>query len=252
MQTNPSTSISPIKGIVLAGGQGTRLHPVTKLINKHLLPIYDQPMIYYPIMTLIKSGIRDIMVISSSDYIDTFESLITNEYEFDCDFSFGTQHGYGGIADALRVSKDFGQGSKIAVILGDNIYQEGFTKEMDFFQNEKEGAHIFLKECEDAHRFGVAEITEDNTVINIEEKPQQARSNLAVTGMYLYDEKVYDIIDQVEPSHRGELEITDVNNWYINNSQMHAEFVRGEWIDAGTFDSLHHAGKIIRESRQTQ
>lgn len=234
------------KGVVLAGGRGTRLNPITKVINKHLLPIYDKPMIFYPIETLIRTGIKDIMVVSNEEYIDTFQEILKGS-DFQCSLSFGIQQGFGGIADALKASKEFGQGSKVAVILGDNIYEDNFSEEINYFKNEQEGAHIFLKECEDAHRFGVAELGENQKVINIEEKPKEAKTNFAVTGFYLYDEKVYDIIDHIKPSDRGELEITDVNNWYINNCQMRAEFVKGEWIDAGTFESLYNASRIARK-----
>ncbi|MFC1747770.1 sugar phosphate nucleotidyltransferase [Pseudomonadota bacterium] len=234
-----------MKGIILAGGNGRRLDPLTAVTNKHLLAIYNQPMIFYPLKTLINSGIKDIFVVTGKAHADRFMQLLGPESEFDANFSFGIQDDAGGIAQALSLAKDHVGSDNSAVILGDNIFEDNFSPEVKEFEEQK-GARIFLKKVEDPERFGVAEV-EDEKVLNIEEKPAQPKSSLAVTGLYMYDSDVFDIIGSLKPSDRGELEITDVNNHYIGRGEMKACTVKGDWTDAGTFESLYRANRLARK-----
>ena len=231
-----------MKGIVLAGGNGRRMEPITNVTNKHLLGVYDKPMIYYPIQTLINSGVKDIMVITGREHAGTFVRLLGSGKHFGVNFSFEFQDDAGGIAQALALAKDFVDGDSCAVILGDNIFEDDFSKQVGGFED---GAHIFLKEVQDPGRFGVPELDGDK-VLGIEEKPENPKTNSAVTGLYLYDNAVFDIIKTLKPSARGEMEITDVNNHYIKNSSMKASQIEGEWTDAGTFESLYAANRIAR------
>ncbi|MFA5125787.1 MAG: sugar phosphate nucleotidyltransferase [archaeon] len=229
-----------MKGIILAGGTGSRLLPLTKVTNKHLLPVYDKPMIYYPIKTLIDMGIKEILIVSGSGHAGHFLNLLGSGKEFSVKFSYAIQEEAGGIAQALGLAEDFADQDNIAVILGDNIFEDKFD-----LSDYKKGAINFLKEVSDPQRFGVAELKGDK-VISIEEKPVQPKSNFAVTGLYVYDKDVFNIIKNLKPSKRGELEITDVNNAYLKKDQLVAKFVSGYWSDAGTFESLIRASNLVR------
>ena len=237
-----------MKGIVLAGGTGSRLYPLTKITNKHLLPIYDKPMIYYPIQTLVDAGIRDIMLVTGGRNSGDFLRLLANGKEFGLNhLNYTYQEGEGGIAEALGLCEHFADGHKVCVILGDNIIEQSIRGAVEAFRSQARGAKILLKEVTDAERFGVAEFSEDK-IVAIEEKPARPKSNYAVTGVYLYDETVFNKIRVLEPSQRGELEITDVNNAYIQENTMTFAFLEGWWTDAGTFDSLLRASKLVAES----
>jgi glucose-1-phosphate thymidylyltransferase len=238
-----------MKGVILAGGLGTRLAPCTKVTNKHLLPVYDKPMIYYPLLTMVKAGLKDIMIVTGGNYAGDFLRILGNGKEFGLkDISYTYQEGEGGIADALKLAENFAENDKIFVMLGDNIIEDDITKEIEAFEKQKSGARIFLKEVEDPERFGVAEVSSDK-VLNIEEKPKKPRTNLAVIGLYLYDSRVFDIVKTLKPSGRGELEITDVNNSYIKSGNMTYSIINGWWTDAGTFDSLLRASNLVASKK---
>ncbi len=237
-----------MKGVVLAGGTGSRLFPLTKITNKHLLPIYDKPMIYYPIRTLVDAGIRDILIVTGGRNAGDFLRLLANGKEFGLthlDYTY--QEGEGGIADALGLAEHFADGSKLCVILGDNLIEGSIAAAADEFRGQEHGAKILLKQVSDAERFGVAEIR-DGRIVSIEEKPLQPKSNYAVTGIYMYDETVFDKIRTLVPSRRGEMEITDVNNAYIGEGVMSFHHLEGWWTDAGTFDSLLRASNLVAQS----
>jgi glucose-1-phosphate thymidylyltransferase len=239
-----------MKGVVLAGGTGSRLYPLTKITNKHLLPIYHKPMIYYPIQTLVDAGIRDIMVVTGGKNSGDFLRLLANGKQFGlAHLNYTYQEGEGGIADALALVEHFADGQKLCVVLGDNIIEGNIRQAVDDFASQSKGAKILLKEVPDAERFGVAEIA-GGRITGIEEKPAQPRSNYAVTGIYLYDETVFDKIRTLVPSHRGELEITDVNNAYIQEGSMTFAYLEGWWTDAGTFDSLLRAANLVAETER--
>jgi glucose-1-phosphate thymidylyltransferase len=241
-----------MKGVVLAGGSGSRLYPLTKITNKHLLPIFDKPMIYYPIQTLVDAGIREILVVTGGRNSGDFLRLLANGKEFGLKHVHYTyQEGEGGIADALGLAEHFADGSKICVILGDNIIEGSIRGAVEDFQKQEAGAKILLKEVTDAERFGVAEI-EDGRVVGIEEKPARPKSRFAVTGIYMYDETVFDKVRELVPSRRNELEITDVNNAYIREGTMTFSYLEGWWTDAGTFDSLLRAANLVAGSRQSE
>ena len=231
-----------MKGIILAGGTGSRLYPLTKVTNKHLLPVYDKPMIYYPLQTLMDAGIKDIMIVSGRGHAGHFLELLGSGADIGVHFTFEIQEQAGGIAQALGLAEDFADKEDVAVILGDNIFQDNVYKAVESF---KSGARIFLKEVPDAKRFGVAEI-KGNKIISIEEKPKMPKSNLAVTGLYIYDPSVFEIIRTLKPSGRGELEITDVNNEFIRIGKMDFSMLYGFWSDAGTFESLFRASELVR------
>jgi glucose-1-phosphate thymidylyltransferase len=238
-----------MKGIVLAGGTGSRLFPLTKITNKHLLPIYDKPMIYYPIQTLVDAGIDDIMIVTGGRSSGDFLRLLANGKEFGLShINYTYQEGEGGIADALGLAAHFAAGQKICVILGDNIVEKSIRGAVEDFRQQKCGAKILLKQVDDAERFGVAEFSGDR-IIGIEEKPRQPKSSYAVTGIYLYDESVWDKVRTLKPSARGELEITDVNNAYIREGSMSFAFLDGWWTDAGTFESLLRATNLVAQTR---
>ncbi|HEY6586035.1 MAG TPA: sugar phosphate nucleotidyltransferase [Candidatus Methanoperedens sp.] len=234
-----------MKGIILAGGTGSRLYPLTKVTNKHLLPVYDKPMIYYPLQTLMDAGIKDIMIVSGRGHAGHFLELLGSGADIGVHFTFEIQEQAGGIAQALGLAEDFADKEDVAVILGDNIFQDKIYKAAGSF---KSGARIFLKEVPDAKRFGVAEI-KGNKIISIEEKPAQPKSNLAVTGLYIYDPGVFEIIRTLKPSGRGELEITDVNNEFIRIGKMDFSMLYGYWSDAGTFESLFRASELVRNMK---
>ena len=238
-----------MKGIVLAGGSGSRLYPLTKITNKHLLPIYDQPMIYYPIQTLVDAGIHDILVVTGGKNAGDFLRLLANGKHFGLKhFGYTYQEGEGGIAEALGLAEHFADGGKICVILGDNIIEGNIRSAVDQFRAQPRGAKILLKQVSDAGRFGVAEIV-GNRIINIEEKPKHPKSNYAVTGIYMFDATVFDKIRTLVPSARGEFEITDVNNAYIREDAMTFSYLEGWWTDAGTFDSLLRAANLVAATR---
>ena len=234
-----------MKGVVLAGGAGSRLFPLTKITNKHLLPIYDRPMIYYPIQTLVDAGIRDILVVTGGRNSGDFLRLLANGKEFGLNhINYTYQEGEGGIADALALAEHFADGKKICVILGDNIIEGSICEAAEQFRRQSHGAHILLKEVPDAERFGVAEVA-GGRIVGIEEKPGRPKTNYAVTGIYMFDSTVFDKIKTLVPSNRGELEITDVNNAYIQEGSMTFSFLDGWWTDAGTFDSLLRAANLV-------
>lgn len=231
-----------MKGIILAGGNGRRLNPLTDATNKHLLPVYDKPMIFYPLNTLLQTGIRDILIVTGKEYAGGFLKILGSGREFGTRFNFEVQEDALGIAHALGLAEDFADSEDIAVILGDNIFEDNLAAQVNHFRS---GAHIFLKESDNAQRFGVAEIKGDK-IIGIEEKPANPKSKYAVTGLYIYDAGVFKIIKNLKPSGRGELEITDVNNHYVREGKMGCTILSGEWTDAGTFESLYRANTIAR------
>ncbi len=238
-----------MKGVVLAGGTGSRLFPLTKITNKHLLPIYDKPMVYYPIQTLVDAGISDIMIVTGGRNAGDFLRLLGNGKQFGlAHLNYAYQEGEGGIAEALALAEHFADGDRICVILGDNIIEGSITDAVKRFEAQPCGARILLKKVPDAERFGVAEI-EGDRIIGIEEKPERPKSNYAVTGIYMYDASVFSKIRTLVPSNRGELEITDVNNGYIGEGTMCFSYLNGWWTDAGTFDSLLRAGNLVARTR---
>ncbi|MBI4436602.1 MAG: NTP transferase domain-containing protein [Candidatus Omnitrophica bacterium] len=236
-----------MRGIILAGGLGTRLQPLTEVTNKHLLPVYNQPMIYYPIQTLVSAGIRDILIVTGGNDAGDFLRLLGNGKQFGLKhINYTYQKGEGGIAEALSLAEHFSHGGKVIVILGDNIIEKGIGKSVEAFRKQGKGARVLLKEVEDPERFGVAEIRGDR-LVGIEEKPKKPKSRYIVTGIYMYNAQVFDIIRTLKPSGRGELEITDVNNAYIEEGEMQYDLLEGWWSDAGTFDSLLRANQLVAE-----
>lgn len=237
-----------MKGVILAGGLGSRLAPCTNVTNKHLLPVYDRPMIYYPIQTLVNARIEDILIVTGGHFAGDFLKLLGNGDDFGLKhLNYAYQKGEGGIADALSLAQNFVGDEKICVVLGDNIVQGNIVNAVNEFREQESGAKILLKMVSDAERFGVAEII-DSKVVNIVEKPKTPPSNLAVTGIYFYDSSVFEIVNSLEPSERGELEITDVNNAYIEKGNLTYEVIEGWWTDAGTFESLHRAANLVAET----
>ena len=236
-----------MKGIVLAGGLGTRLYPLTKITNKHLLPIYDKPMIYYPIQTLIDAGIKEIMIVTGGNNAGDFLKLLGNGSEFGLKhLNFAYQAEEGGIAEGVGLCEFFAEGKKVIVILGDNIIEKGIRKAVACFKRQPEGAKIFLKKVKNPGEYGVAEII-GRKVVNIVEKPEAPKSDLAVIGLYMYDSRVFDIIKTLKPSARGELEITDVNNAYIKEGLMTYEMLAGGWVDAGeSIDAYNNTINFVR------
>lgn len=234
-----------MKGIILAGGEGTRLRPLTKVTNKHLLPVYDKPMIYYPINTLKEAGIDNIMIVSGKGHAGHFLELLGSGRELGVNLSYDVQEEPGGIAQALGLAKDFSDNEKVVVILGDNIIQDSIKGAAEDFEAQKEGAKIFLKKVDNPKSFGVPEIKGDK-IVNIEEKPTKPKSDYAVVGIYMYDNKVFDTIKTLKPSDRGELEITDVNNYYVKQGTMTYEILNGWWGDGGeSYDSLLKASNLV-------
>ena len=238
-----------MKGVVLAGGTGSRLFPLTKITNKHLLPIYDKPMIYYPIETLVEAGVREVLVVTGGRNAGDFLRLLANGKEFGLrQINYAYQEGEGGIAEALALAEHFAENEPICVILGDNLIEGSIAQAAQDFAQQKVGAKILLKEVPDASRFGVAELAGDR-IIGIEEKPEHPKTNLAVTGIYMYDSTVFEKCRHLTPSRRGELEITDVNNAYIREGTMSFNYLSGWWTDAGTFDSLRRATNLVADTR---
>ena len=237
-----------MKGVVLAGGLGTRLSPLTKITNKHLLPVYNRPMVYYPIQTLINAGINDIMIVTGGNSAGEFLRLLENGREFGLKhLNYTYQQGEGGIADALGLVEHFADGGPVCVVLGDNIIENNIQAAADDYRRQGKGAKILLKKVHDPQRFGVPELDGDR-VLRIEEKPKDPKSDYAVIGIYFYDSTVFDVIKNLVPSDRGELEITDVNNYYIDRGEMTWNELDGWWTDAGTFDSLLRASNLVAET----
>jgi glucose-1-phosphate thymidylyltransferase len=237
-----------MKGVVLAGGTGSRLNPLTRVTNKHLLPVFDKPMVYYPIQTLVNAGIEEILLVTGGKNAGDFLRLLGNGHQFGLKhLNYTYQEGEGGIAEALGLAEFFAAGEPICVILGDNIIENNICEAVDSFKEQAKGAKILVKEVTDAQRFGVAEI-QGKHVLGIEEKPKLPKSNYAVIGVYLYDATVFEKIHRLKPSGRGELEITDVNNFYIDQGSLTFDVLDGWWTDAGTFDSLLRANNLVAET----
>jgi glucose-1-phosphate thymidylyltransferase len=236
-----------MKGVILAGGLGTRLFPCTKITNKHLLPVYDRPMIYYPIEALVKAGIDDILIVTGGNFAGHFLQLLGNGKDFGLkEVHYTYQEGEGGIADALRLAEDFADGGKLCVILGDNIVERSIRPAVDAYRTQPRGGRILLKEVDDPQRFGVP-VFDGDRIVRIEEKPKQPRSRYAVTGIYFYDHRVFEMIARLRPSDRGELEITDVNNLYLERGELEYSVLDGWWTDAGTFPSLLRASTLVAQ-----
>lgn len=239
-----------MKGVILAGGLGTRLLPLTKVTNKHLLPVYDRPMIYYPLEALVRAGIDEIMIVTSGHSAGAFLPLLGNGEGFGLrQLSYAYQEGAGGIADALRLCERFADGERLCVVLGDNIVQDRLAPYRRRFEAQGSGARVLLKEVDDPQRFGVPEI-EGGRIVKIEEKPVSPKSRYAVTGIYFYDPQVFEFIRRAKPSARGELEITDVNNAYIAIGALSYDVLDGWWADVGEFESLHRASMLIAAERR--
>ncbi len=247
-----------MKGVVLAGGNGTRLRPITKVTSKQLLPLYNKPMIYFPLKTLIDAGVRDILIIVSPEHSGDFVNLLGSGKEFEEEkggsakalgvkFSYEVQDAPLGLAHGLQLAKDFVKGEKCALILGDNLFTDSFKKDFEEFERCGKGAVIFAKEIENPERFGVIEFDKNMNAISIEEKPAHPKSKFAQTGLYLYDEQVFDYIETLKPSERGELEITDLHTAYLQKSQLQVRVINGAWYDTGTFESMFKATCAVRE-----
>jgi glucose-1-phosphate thymidylyltransferase len=237
-----------MKGVILAGGTGSRLNPLTRVTNKHLLPIYDKPMVYYPIQTLVNAGIHEILLVTGGKSAGDFLRLLGNGRDFGLKhLNYTYQEGEGGIAEALGLAEYFAGGEPICVVLGDNVIENNICASVKNFESQKNGAKLLLKEVPDAHRFGVAEL-QGERVVGIEEKPKKPKSNHAVIGIYFYDSSVFQKIRRLKPSGRGELEITDVNNFYVEEGSLTYEILEGWWTDAGTFESLLRANKLVAET----
>ncbi len=235
-----------MKGVVLAGGTGSRLLPLTKVTNKHLLPVGRKPMIYYPLESLRDAGLEEILVVTGVDHMGDVVSLLGSGREFGVRMTYKVQDEAGGIAQALSLAENFAGGAPLAVVLGDNIFQDSLREHVEAFARQRRGARVLLKEVSDPQRFGVAEVSGER-IVSIEEKPARPRSSYAVTGIYFYDDQVFDYVRTLKPSRRGELEITDVNNAYLAAGQLTCGFLRGWWSDAGTFESLAHVQDLVRE-----
>ena len=233
-----------MKGVILGGGLGTRLNPLTEITNKHLLPVGKEPMIWHPVRQLIMSDITEIMIITSTHHMGSVVNSLGSGKRFGCEFTYRVQEEAGGIAHALALSRQFANDDRIVVLLGDNIFEYSIAPYVDAFRQQEHGSRVLLKEVGDPERFGIAALDE-RLILRIEEKPSKPKSNYAVVGCYMYDEQVFDIIDRIEPSERGELEITSVNNEYIAQGLLQYSFVRGRWTDAGTFESLNEANELL-------
>jgi len=236
-----------VKGIILAGGKGTRLNPLTEITNKHLLPIGKEPMIWHPVKQLVGSGINEILIITSTHHMGDVVNSLGSGLRFGCEFTYRAQEEAGGIAHALALAEQFAQGHRIVVMLGDNIFEYSINPHIQDFKQQASGARVLLKEVGEPERFGIAALDEKQ-IISIEEKPSQPKSSYAVVGCYMYDSQVFDLIRGIQPSQRGELEITAVNNLYIKKGQLQHSIVQGRWTDAGTFESLQEANSILLEN----
>ena len=241
-----------LKGVVLAGGLGKRLWPLTKITNKHLLPVYDKPMIYYPIRQLAEAGVKDILVVTGGNHAGEFLRLLGDGRQFGLThLNFAYQEGEGGIAQALGLARHFAQNKKIVVMLGDNIFEKSLKEYVDRFRKQTSGARVLLKKVPDPKRFGVAEF-DGKKIISIQEKPKKPKTDYAVTGIYMYDESVFDIVRTLKPSARGELEITDVNNAYLRRQALEYDVLKGWWTDSGLFDSLLRANVLVAKQSQAR
>lgn len=241
-----------MKGIIIAGGKGTRLSPITKVVNKHLLPVYDRPMIYYPLKTLIDCGVKEILLISSPEHVNDFVEILGKGEEFGVKIHYEIQDEPKGIAHALSNARSFAHKSKTLVMLGDNIIFDPPKSVISAFRDKKSvsGAMVFLKKVADPTHFGIAEFNSEKQIIRIHEKPEKAPSEYAVIGMYAYDQDVFDVIEKTKPSERGEIEITDVNNYYALNGMLSYVVVEDLWIDAGSsLESLFEAGVMVRDKK---
>ena len=242
-----------MKGIVLAGGLGKRLYPLTKITNKHLLPIYDKPMIYYPIQTLVDAGIKDILIVSGGNHAGEFLRLLGNGHKFGLKhLNYTYQEGEGGIAEALGLAKHFADNDRIVVILGDNIIEKSIKAAVEDFSRQERGAKILVKKAPDPERFGVVEFDKKMRIKKITEKPKKPKSDYIVTGIYMYDSQVFDIIKTLKPSRRGELEITDVNNAYLEKGELDYSILKGWWTDSGAFDALLRANNLVAKEAGTK
>ncbi len=247
MQTSQNTPFvyqKPIRGVILAGGLGTRLYPLTKVTNKHLLPVGKEPMIFHPVKQLVSAGITDILIVTSTSHMGDIVNLLGSGRDLGCEFTYRVQEEAGGIAQALALADNFAAKHRMVVLLADNIFEYSIWPVVEAFRNQPKGARVLLKQVGDPERYGVAALDEQH-IIAIEEKPENPKSNYAVVGAYLYDEQVFDIIRTIEPSARGEYEITSVNNEYIRRGQLEYSIVEGRWTDAGTFESLMEAHQIL-------
>ncbi len=233
-----------MKGIILAGGKGTRLYPLTKVTNKHLLPVGKEPMIFHPIRQLVSAGIDQIMIVTSTDHMGDIVKVLGSGKEFDCEFTFKVQEEAKGIADALSLAENFAGNDKIVVFLGDNVFEYSISPYVKNFENQEKGARVLLKKVNDPERFGIAAMDEKH-ILEIEEKPQSPKTDFAVVGVYMYNPKVFDIIRSIKPSDRGEYEITSVNNVYIKDQELKYDIVEGRWVDSGTFESYFEANELL-------
>ncbi|MGH9416659.1 MAG: sugar phosphate nucleotidyltransferase [Terriglobales bacterium] len=240
-----------MKGVILAGGLGSRLLPLTKITNKHLLPVYDRPMVYFPLQTLVEAGITEILLVTGGNNAGDFLRLLENGEEFGCSLRYAYQRGEGGIAAALRLARDFAAGDSLAMILGDNLYEHGLRAAAQAFRAQGGGARVLLKQVPDPERFGVP-VFEGERIVRIEEKPARPQSVYAVTGCYFYDTTVFEKIERCRPSARQEMEITDVNNLYLADGCLEHSMVEGWWGDAGTFESLHRAAQWVEARVRAQ
>jgi glucose-1-phosphate thymidylyltransferase len=236
-----------MKGIILSGGNGTRLYPLTKVTSKQLLPVYNKPMIMYPLETLLRAGIKDILIIIAPDHKGDYMKLLGSGSEFGASFSFEIQEKPEGLAQAFIIGEKFIGGDNVCMILGDNIFEDDFS---EVIKNFKKGGHVFAKKVPDPQRFGVVKFNENMDAVKIEEKPKEFLSDYAITGLYLYDNRVVEAAEQAKPSARGELEITELHNWYLKRNELKVDIVKGEWIDAGTFESLYKASELVRRKLQ--
>lgn len=237
-----------MRGIILAGGTGSRLHPLTKITNKHLLPVYNKPMIFYSLYTLKEAGITNVLIVSGVGHAGSFLELLGSGSQFGMKLSYEVQEEAGGIAQALSLAEDFANNEKIVVLLGDNIFEDSVKESVQQFKLQPRGARIFLKSVENPAAYGVAEL-EDEKIVSIVEKPKEPKSDLAVTGMYMYDPQVFDTIKGLKPSQRNELEITDVNNFYLQQGTLRHDVLEGFWGDCGeSFDSLTEASRLVQNS----
>ena len=233
-----------MKGIILSGGTGTRLYPLTKITSKQLLPVYNKPMIFFPLETLLKAGVKDILIIVSPEHSEDYLKLLGSGAEFGARFTYEIQDKPEGLAQAFIIGENFIGSDNVCMILGDNIFEDDFSETI---KNFRQGGHVFAKKVQDPQRFGVVKFGEDNRAVQIEEKPKNHISDFAITGLYIYDNRVVDVAKQVKPSARGELEITDMHNWYLQKGELKVDVVKGEWFDAGTFESLFQASELVRK-----
>jgi glucose-1-phosphate thymidylyltransferase len=240
-----------LKGVILAGGLGTRLYPLTKVTSKHLLPVGNEPMIFHSVKQLTTAGITDILIITNPEYVGNFVNTLGSGKDFGCEFTYRVQEEAKGIAHALALAEGFASGGRTVVLLGDNIFETSIQHAANDFHTQQHGARVLLKQVSDPERYGVATLN-GNHIVAIEEKPEHPKSNYAVVGVYFYDASVFDIIRTVEPSARGEYEITAVNNAYIDRDELEYSLVHGKWVDAGTFDSLTEAHQILLNSSDWQ